>query len=95
MPSEYNKSPNDVAFEWLTTPGSIQAAQLESAMRHYDKPVYEPEDVGGHLLKALSMPMAGFTEDTTKLDMPSLAIAVITYASTMGWDVVEEIVRPS
>ncbi len=95
MSSEYNKSSNDIAFEWLTEPGSVQAAQLELAMRHYDKPVYEPEDVGAHLLKALSMPMAGFTHGTTKIDIASLAIAVITYASTMGWDVVEEIGRPN
>lgn len=94
MPSEYNKSANDIAFEWLTEPGSMQAAQLESAMRHYAKPVYEPEDVGEHLLKALSMPMAGFTHSTTKLDVISLAIAIITYTSTMGWDIVEEVGRP-
>lgn len=69
----------------------MQAAQLEHAMRNYDQPVYDPADVGQHLLKALSMPMAGYVGDATKVDVIPLAVAIISHASAMGWDIVEEI----
>lgn len=89
----FSNPENNRAFSWLTTPDSMQAAQLEHAMRNYEHPVYDPADVGQHLLKALSMPMAGYTGDASKVDSLPLAIAVISHSSAMGWDVVEEIGR--
>lgn len=91
MPNQFNNAENERAFRWLTTAGSMQAAQLENAMRNYEHPVYDPADVGQHLLKALSMPMAGYTGDASKVDAIPLAISMISHASTMGWDIVEEI----
>ena len=48
-------------------------------------------DVGEHLLKALLMPMAGYTGDASKVDPITLAVAMLTYGSALGWDVVQEI----
>ena len=79
------------AFEWLTEPGSVQVGMLEDAMRNYQHPVYDPVDVGRHLLKALMLPMAGYTGDTSKVDALSLAVAIISHAIEQGWDVVEEV----
>ena len=93
MANQFNNLENDRAFRWLTTPGSMQAAQLEHAMRNYEDPVYDPSDVGQHLLKALSMPLAGYSGDASKVDAIPLAVAMISHASAMGWDVVEEIGR--
>lgn len=90
----FDNADNDQAFNWLTLPGSMQAAQLENAMRNYAYPVYDPADVGEHLLKALSMPMAGYNGSTTKVDVIPLAIAIISHADTLGWNVVEEIGWP-
>ena len=59
-------------------------------MRHYEHPVYDPVDVGRHLFKALSMPMAGYSGDAAKIDMLSLAVDVISHAIAMRWDVVVE-----
>ncbi len=92
-PIQFNNAENAKAFQWLTTPSSIQAVQLELAMRNYDQPVYNPADVGQHLLKALSAPMAGYPGEASKVDAIPLAIAVISHASAMGWDIVEEIGR--
>ena len=94
MPHQFKNLENDRAFAWLIAPGSIQVDQLEHAMRNYEHPVYDPADVGLHLLKTLSRPMAGYPGDATKVDAMPLAIAIISHASTMGWDVVEEIGRP-
>lgn len=91
MASQFTNKENDKAFLWLTTPGSMQVAQLELAMRNYQHPVYDPADVGQHLLKALSMPMAGFTGDASKVEVVTLGIAMISHATVMGWDIVEEI----
>lgn len=91
MPEQFNNPENEKAFSWLTTPGSMQAAQLEHAMRNYQHPVYDPADVAQHLLRALSMPMAGYTGDASKVDAIPLAVATISHASAMGWDVVKEI----
>jgi hypothetical protein len=91
MANQFNNVENNRAFRWLTTPGSMQAAQLEHALRNYEDPVYDPSDVGQHLMKALSMPMAGYPGDASKVDALPLAIAMISHASSMGWDVVEEI----
>lgn len=77
------------AFEWLTELGSVQAGMLEDAMRNYGDPVYDPSDVGRHLERALSAPMAGYEGDT-KVQMMVLAIAVIDHAMTNGWDIVSE-----
>ena len=91
MPNQFNNPENDRAFRWLTTPGSMQAAQLEHAMRNYEQPVYDPADVGQHLLKALSLPMAGYAGDASKADAIPLGVAMISHACAMGWDIVEEI----
>ncbi len=91
---EFKNSENDRALQWLTTAGSMQAVQLENAMRNYEHPVYDPVDVGRHLMKALSLPMAGYGGDASKVNMLPLAVAVISYAITEGWDVVEEAGRP-
>ena len=93
MPNQFKNPENDKAFRWLTTAGSMQAAQLENAMRNYQHPVYDPIDVGQHLLRELSRPLAGYTGDASKVDVVPLAIAVISHALVMGWDVVEEIGR--
>ena len=92
-PNQFNNSENDRAFQWLTTAGSMQVAQLEEAMRHYEYPVYDPVDVGRHLMKALSMPMAGYGGDASKVAMLPLAVTVISHAIAEGWDVVEELGR--
>ncbi len=63
-------------------------------MRNYALPVYDPVDVARRLMMALSMPMADFTGDVSRIDAIALAIAVINHASEMGWDVVKEIGRP-
>lgn len=94
MTDQFNNPENDRAFRWLTTPASMQAARLEQAMRNYEHPVYDPADVGKHLLRALSLPMAGYTGDATKVDAIPLAIAIISHSCSMGWDIVEEIVHP-
>lgn len=78
------------AFQWLTLSGSIQVKMLEDAMRNYSQPVYEPADIGKHLTRALSAPMGGFSGDVSKVQMIVLAIAVIDYASTQGWNIVCE-----
>ncbi len=93
LPDQFNNPENDRALRWLTTPASMQAAQLEHAMRNYDHPVYDPADVGQHLLRALSLPMAGYTGDASKVDPVTLGVAVISHANAMGWDVVVEIER--
>ena len=90
-PNQFNNPENERAFLWLTTSGSMQAAQLEHAMKNYEHPVYDPDDVGQHLLRALSAPMAGYTGDASKVDAITLGVAIISHASAMGWDVVEEI----
>jgi hypothetical protein len=89
-PDQFKNSENDRAFRWLTARGSMQGAQLENAIRNYAHPVYDPADVGQHLLKALSQPMAGYTGDATKVDILPLAVAVISHGILMGWDVVVE-----
>ncbi len=89
--NQFNNLENDKAFRWLTTAGSMQAGQLEHAMRNYRYPVYDPADVGQHLMKALAMPMAGYPGDASKVDPVTLAVAMITYASALGWDVVVEL----
>ena len=91
--NQFKNSETGRAFEWLTTAGSMQVVQLENAMRNYEYPVYDPADVGRHLLKALSAPMAGYGGDASKVDVLPLAVAVISHAITQGWDVVEEIGR--
>jgi len=91
--NQFSNSENKKAFRWLTISGSIQAAQLEHAMRNYEHPVYDPADVGQHLLRALSLPMAGFTGDASKVDVLPLALAVISHGMDMGWDVVKEVGR--
>ena len=93
IPHQFDNPENERAFRWLTTTESMQAVQLENAMRNYDHPVYIPADVGQHLLKALSLPMAGYTGDASKVDVIPLAIATISHASAMGWDIVKEIGR--
>ena len=93
MPHRFNNPENDRAFRWLTTTGSMQAAQLEHAMRNYEHPVYIPADVGQHLLKVLSLPMAGYPGDASKVDAIPLAVAMISHASVMGWDIVKEVGR--
>lgn len=93
MPEQFNNRETEEAFSWLTTPGSMQAAQLEHAMRDYEHPVYDPADVGQHLLKALSLPMAGYTGDASKVDVLPLAVAVISHAIAKGWDVIVEVGR--
>lgn len=90
-PIQFNNPENDKAFRWLTTPASMQAAQLEHAMRNYEFPVYDPADVGKHLLRALALPMAGYTGDVSKVDAVPLGVAVISYGNALGWDVVEEL----
>ena len=89
-PNQSRKSENDRAFHWLTAAGSMQAAQLEKAMRTYGHPVYDPADIGRHLMKALSLPMAGYGGDASNVDMLPLAVTVISHAIAEGWDVVEE-----
>lgn len=91
LPNEFNNPENAKAFRWLTTPASMQAAQLEHAMRNYEHPVYDPSDVGQHLLRALSLPMAGYTGDASKVDPVTLGVAVIAHGNTLGWDVVVEL----
>lgn len=78
------------AFGWLTETDSLQAEMLESAMRNYADPVYDPSDVAKHLLRALSAPMAGFKGNTAKVNMMTLAVAIIDYAINNTWDVVIE-----
>ena len=90
-PNQFNNSENDRAFQWLTTPGSMQAVQLENAMRNYEHPVYDPVDVGRHLMKALCAPMAGYDGDASKVNMLPLAVTVITHTIAMCWDVVVEV----
>lgn len=92
--NQFNNAENEQAFTWLTTPGSMQAMQLENAMRNYEYPVYDPADVGQHLMKALSMPMAGYSGDASKVDVIPLAIAIISHANALGWSVVKEIGWP-
>lgn len=92
-PKHFKNSENGRAFEWLTATGSMQVVQLENAMRNYDHPVYDPVDVGRHLLKALSLPMAGYGGDASLVDMLPLAVAVISHTIIQGWDVVEEVGR--
>ena len=92
-PNQSTNSENDRAFKWLTAPDSMQASQLEIAMRNYEHPVYDPADVGQHLFKALSLPMAGFPGDASKVDVLPLAIAVISHGIAMRWDVVKEVGR--
>ena len=75
------------AFQWLTKPGTIQVSMLESAMRNYRDPVYDPSDVAKHLARALGAPMADFKGDVSKVQMIVLAVATIGHASSMGWDV--------
>ncbi len=89
--NQFDNVENDRAFKWLTAPGSMQLAQLENAMRNYAYPVYDPADVGQHLMKALSMPMAGYPGDASKVDPVCVGIAIISHASALGWDVVKEI----
>ena len=91
MTSNFGNSENDKAFQWLTKRDSMQAAMLEDALRNYAHPVYDPADVGTHLMRALSAPMAPYDGDPTKVDAVLLAVAVIDYGCQQGWDVVEEI----
>ena len=91
MTGHFGNSENDRAFKWLTQRDSIQAALLEDAMRNYTHPVYDPADVGTHLMRALSAPMDPYDGDPTKVDVVLLAVAVIDYGCQQGWDVVEEI----
>lgn len=91
MPKQFDNPENDRAFDWLTATGSMQAAQLENALRNYEYPVYDPIDVGQHLLRALSMPMAGYAGDASMVDAIPLAVGMICHASAKGWDVVEEL----
>ena len=51
----------------------------------------DPAEVGTHLMRALSAPMAEFAGDPTKVDAVLLAVAVIDYACQRAWDVVQEI----
>lgn len=78
------------AFEWLILPDSPQAEMLENAMRNYDAPAYDPADVGKHLEKALTAPVDGFMGDLSKVQMTTLAIAIISHAVVSGWDTVPE-----
>ncbi|MCH7993584.1 MAG: hypothetical protein IIB57_03975 [Planctomycetes bacterium] len=91
MARNFGNSENDRAFQWLTQRDSMQAAMLEEAMRNYAHPVYDPADVGTHLMRALSAPMAKYAGDPTQVDAVLLAVAVIDYSCQQGWDVVEEI----
>lgn len=91
MAKNFGNSENDRAFQWLTKPDSIQVVLLEDAMRNYAHPVYDPADVGTHLMRALSAPMARYAGDPTKVDPVVLAVAVIDYGCRHGWDVVQEI----
>ncbi len=79
-----------IAYEWLTKPYSIQVRMLESAMRNYNDPVYDPSNVGKHLVKALQSPMGGYTGDVFKVKIIVLAIAIIDHSKLKGWDVVKE-----
>ena len=92
-PNQFSNVENDRAFQWLTAPRTMPAGQLENAMRNYAHPVYDPVDVGHHVMKALSLPMAGYPGDASKIDILPLATAMISHAITMRWDVVEEIGR--
>ena len=91
MASKFSNAENDRAFDWLTERDSIQAAQLEHALRNYAHPVYEPADVGDHLMRALSAPMAQYPGDPAQVDVVVLAVAVINYGCAQGWDIVHEI----
>jgi len=91
MAGKLGNSENDKAFQWLTQRDSMQAVLLEDAMRNYAHPVYDPADVGTHLMRALSAPMAKYAGDPTQVDAVLLAVAVIDYGCQLGWDVVEEI----
>ena len=93
-PRQFKNPENNRAFQWLTVRGSLQAVQLETAMRNYEHPVYDPVDVGQHLLEVLLLPMeGGYTGDSSKVDILPLAFGVISHAIAMRWDVVEEIGR--
>lgn len=90
-PTRFKNPENNRAFQWLTAPRSNQAVELENAMRNYEHPVYDPEDVGQHLLKSLLLSTeGGYTGDSSKIDILPLAFAVISHAIAMRWDVVEE-----
>jgi hypothetical protein len=80
----------EAAFRWLTLAGSVQHGRLEQAMRHYSLPAYDVVDVGRHLLRALSRPMADFGGEVSRVDMLTLSHAVIEYAVAHEWDVVAE-----
>ena len=41
----------------------------------------------------LSLPVAGYSGDASKVDMLPLAVAMISHAIAMRWDVVKEIGR--
>lgn len=85
------KTPDtEQAFIWLTAAGSMQCEQLEQALRHYPLPRYDIVDIGRHLIRALSAPMVKFGGAVARVDMLTLAEAVIEYAIANEWDVVEE-----
>jgi len=78
------------AFIWLTAAGSMQCEQLEQAMRNYPLPRYDIVDIGRHLIRVVSAPMVKFGGSAARVDMLTLAEAVIEYAIANEWDVVEE-----
>lgn len=85
------KTPDtEQAFIWLTAAGSMQSEQLEQALRNYPLPRYDIVDIGRHLIRALSAPMVKFGGSVARVDMLTLAEAVIEYAIANEWDVVEE-----
>ncbi|RIK67276.1 MAG: hypothetical protein DCC65_06920 [Planctomycetota bacterium] len=85
------KTPDtELAFNWLTAPGSVQAEQLEVAMRDYPQPRYDIVDIGRGLMKVLSSPNVKFGGVAARIDSLVLAEAVLDHAIASGWDVIEE-----
>ena len=78
------------AFVWLTAPNSRQVNRLEEAMRSYVFPVYDPTDVGQHLMRVLMLPLCPLRHECARVDPMNLGHAVIEFAVGMGWDVVSE-----
>lgn len=87
---EWKTPDTELAFNWLTASGSVQAEQLEEAMRNYPQPRYDIVDIGRGLMKVLSAPTVKFGGIAARIDTLVLAEAVIDHAIDGGWDVVEE-----
>lgn len=85
------KTPDtELAFNWLVAQGSVQAEQLEEAMRNYPQPRYDIVDIGRGLMKVLNSPSVKFGGVASRIDSLVLAEAVIDHAIAGGWDVVAE-----